>query len=462
MNVDTPSELHPFDRPTDPEPSGAALEGPFARIVGASVAVGLATALVLTLVVFAGDTEATITGAMLAAFAFGWTLIGVLSRRFTNRSQRWTAVPAVAMGATGLGLIACTPQNGALTAMSWIWPAPMLALAIYVWLGARRDLPGRARWMLVPVVAVLALAPVATTYENISVVRDQHTYTAPGTSYEVHGHRLYLDCRGQGSPTVVLENGLGEVTPSWARIVADVDPTTRVCAYDRAGQGWSQDTASAQDGVAAAQDLHALLSSAGEHGPYLLVGHSIGGTYALTYAAQYPQQVAGMVLLDSSSPEQFTAISSYSGQYAVIHRVEALTPTLNRLGLGRAVAAVTSSHLPTTAADEVTALTASAHGARSASAEWQVLPTLFEQARALTTLGHRPLAVLTASESTQKTEGWLAAQNRLAALSTRSVHRVVDSTHIGLLEDEHGSAAAVTAIDHVIAAVRSHSHQATR
>jgi hypothetical protein len=120
-----------------------------------------------------------------------------------------------------------------------------------------------------------------------------------------------------------------------------------------------------------------------------------------------------------------------------------------------------SSHLPPTAADEVTALTASVHGARSASAEWQVLPTLFEQARALTTLGNRPLAVLAASESTQKTEGWTAAQSRLGALSTRSVHQVVDSTHLGLLEDEHGSAAAVTAIDHVIAAVRSHSPRAT-
>jgi pimeloyl-ACP methyl ester carboxylesterase len=315
--------------------------------------------------------------------------------------------------------------------------------------------------MLWPVVAVLALAPVAATYENISVVRDQHTYAAPGTSYWVHGHRLYLDCRGQGSPTVVLDNGLGEVTASWARIVGQVDTATRVCAYDRAGQGWSQDTSSAQDGVAAAQDLHILLDLAGEHGPYLLVGHSIGGTYALTYADQYPQQVAGMVLLDSSSPEQFTAIPSYSGQYALVHRVMALTPTLNRLGLGRVFAAVATSHLPSDAAGKVTALTASAHGARSASGEWQVLPTLFKQAQQLTTFGNRPLAVLTASESAQKTEGWTAAQNRLAALSSRSVHQVVDSSHMGLLEDQHGSAAAVTAIDHVIAAVRSKS-QGTR
>jgi pimeloyl-ACP methyl ester carboxylesterase len=456
VNVDT----LPTDQHTDLQPEQTAPDGPFARIVATSLAAGLVTALTLSLVVLAGHPEPTITGAMLVGFALGWALMGVLSRRFTDRPQRWTAVPAVAMGATGLGLLAFAPQNAALTAMTWIWPAPVLALAVYVWLRARRDLPGRARWMLAPIVAVLAVGSAAATYESISVVHDQRIYTGPGTSYEVGGHRLYLDCRGQGSPTVVLDNGLGEVAASWARIVADVDTTTRVCAYDRAGQGWSDD-ATAQDGVTAARDLHTLLSVAGEHGPYLLVGHSIGGAYALTYAARYPQQVAGMVLLDSSSPEQFTAIPSYAGQYAVVHRVEALTPTLSRLGLGRVLAAVTSSHLPAAAADEVTALTASAHGARSASGEWQVLPTLFEQAQALTTFGTRPLVVLTASESAQKTEGWSAAQNRLAALSTRSAHYLVDSSHVGLLEDRPGSAAAVFAIDHVIAAVRNHAPQPT-
>jgi pimeloyl-ACP methyl ester carboxylesterase len=278
----------------------------------------------------------------------------------------------------------------------------------------------------------------------------------------VGGHRLHLDCRGQGSPTVVLDNGLGEVSASWARIVGQVDTTTRVCAYDRAGQGWSDDTSSAQDGVTAARDLHTLLDLAGEHGPYVLVGHSIGGTYALTYAARYPREVAGLVLLDSSSPEQLSAIPSYAGQYAIVHRVQALTPTLDRLGLGSVLAAVTSSHLPAAAADEVRAVTASPQGGRSASAEWQVLPTLFAQAQALTTFGDRPLAVLTASESAQGTEGWTAAQNRLAALSTRSVKRVVDSSHVGLLEDQRGAAASVAAIDHVVAALRTHAGQAAR
>ena len=107
--------------------------------------------------------------------------------------------------------------------------------------------------------------------------------------------------------------------------------------------------------MAAARDLHTLLTVAGEHGPYVLVGHSIGGTYAMTYAAQYPEQVAGMVLLDSSSPEQFTAIPSYAGQYAVDASRPGAAAHARRLGLGRVVAAVASSHLPATAADQVDA-----------------------------------------------------------------------------------------------------------
>ena len=133
-------------------------------------------------------------------------------------------------------------------------------------------------------------------------------------------HRLHLDCRGESGPTVVLFNGLGEISDSWARVTAEVGSDTRVCAYDRAGQAWSDDVASPQDGIAAAADLHALLDAAGEQGPFVLVGHSIGGPYAMTYAAQYPEQVAGMVLLDSSSPRQLTDIPSYPAQYAVMRR----------------------------------------------------------------------------------------------------------------------------------------------
>ena len=163
-----------------------------------------------------------------------------------------------------------------------------MALAVYIWVKARRTVPRRGRWMLTAIAGVLAVAAVGATYENVSDIRDKHTYAASGRTYEVNGHQVYLDCRGDGGLTVVLFNGMGEVSVSWARIVDQTETHTRVCTYDRAGQGWSGDVDQPQDGLTAAQDLHALLQKAGEHGPYVLAGHSIGGTYALTYAARYP------------------------------------------------------------------------------------------------------------------------------------------------------------------------------
>jgi len=448
MSVDT----HPTDHRDDVAAPATPRTGPMARVIAGSLATGAMSALVLTLVVFAGGTESVITGSTLIAFGLGWALIAALTVRHTNRPQRWTALPAAAMGATGLALLAFTPENAAITQLSWVWPPVALALAVWMFVQMRRALIGRGRWLLTPVVAVLGIAAIGATYENITLLGDQDTYTAPGKSYDVGGHQLHLDCHGHGGPTVLLSNGLGEISASWARITDQFGDTTRVCAYDRAGQGWSADADSPQDGVTAAKDLHTLLAVAGEHGPYVLVGHSIGGAYAMTYAAQYPEQVAGLVLLDSSSPEQLTKIPSYAGQYAVMRRGMALLPTLARLGLGRVLAA---SNLPAPAADQVRALTATPRAARNGRDELSVIPEVFEQAQALTTLQGRPLAVVTASEESLETTGWAAAQDRLATLSTNHVHRTVHSTHPGLLEDQHGSTESVRAITEVITSVRT-------
>jgi pimeloyl-ACP methyl ester carboxylesterase len=269
----------------------------------------------------------------------------------------------------------------------------------------------------------------------------------------VGDHRLHLDCRGNGGPTVVLFNGLGENSASWAGIVDQVDDTTRVCAYDRAGQAWSDDVATAQDGVEAAEDLHLLLARAGEEGPFVLAGHSSGGPYAMAYAAHYPEDVAGMVLLDSSSPRQLEDIPSYAGQYAAMRRGLALLPTLKRLGLGMV--------FPSAEDDPAAAMASTLRAARNGRDEVSMIPEVFGQAQALTTLGDLPLVVLTASE-TLETGGWAEAQDRLADLSSNRVHRVVDSTHEGLVGDDDAAAESVWAIDQVVAAVRDDSQVTPR
>jgi pimeloyl-ACP methyl ester carboxylesterase len=453
MNV----EARPAALGNDPHASPMPALVPIVRVIAGCLVAGAVLALVLTLVVFPGAGEAVITGSILFAFGLGWAMIASLSTRLTSQPQGWAAVPAAPMTVTGLGLITFAPGNAVLTGANWMWPPALFALVVWMLVAMRRALAGRGRWLLTPVLVFLAIASIGATAENVLLLRDQDTYRAPGRSYEVSGHKLHLDCRGQGGPTVVLFSGLGEISASWARITDHVSSTTRVCAYDRAGQGWSEDAAGPQDGITAARDLHLLLAEAGEAGPYVLVGHSIGGPYALTYAKQYPGQVAGLVLLDSSSPEQFTSIPSYAGQYAVMRRGLALLPTFARLGLSRVFAA---SHLPGEDGDRVRAMTSTPRALRNGRDEVSTIPEVFEQAQALTTLDARPLAVLTATE-TLDTSGWGAAQDKLAALSANHVHRVVPSTHPGLVEDEAGSTASGHAITDVVTAARTGSPVAT-
>lgn len=424
------------------------------RVVLASLAIGASTALVLTMAVFPGATEGVVTGSLLVGFGLGWAALAVIAERRTGHPQRWARVPAAAMMATGAGLMVCAPRDAALTALNWVWPPLMLALIAWMDSRSRRAMPGRARWLLTPVFVVLALASVGAGVQNVTSVGFAQDHPAPGQSYSVGDHRLHIECHGAGGPTVVLFNGLGEFSGSWARIDDQVSATTRVCAYDRAGQGWSDDVDRPQDGLAAAADLHALLAAAGEHGPYVLVGHSIGGPYALTYAAQYPQDVAGMVLLDSASPRQFTEMPAYPTQYALMKRGLALLPTLARIGLGPA--STPTSHLPGADADTVDAMGSIVRAKRNGRDELSIIPDLFEQAQTLTTLGDRPLAVVTASENLS-TEGWPAEQDRLATLSSDSIHSVVNSSHAGVVEDGPGSDASVAAITAVVHAVGSGS-----
>ncbi len=434
-------------------------QGPIARVVLGSLLTGLAGAAALTLAVLPGAPEHVITGSALLAFAAGWAMLAVLSTRLTSQPQRWAYVPAAVLAAIGSGLLVLTPGDAGLAHAGWVWPPVLLVLAGWMRTRISRALPGRVRWLLYPVIGLLALASVGGFLQTATP--HSSAMAMPGRLYEVNGHRLHLQCTGAGRPTVVLQGGLGENSLNWARIAPSVAASTRVCAYDRAGQGWSADAAHPQDGLAVAADLHALLAAAGERAPFVLVGHSTGGTYAMTYAAKYPGQIAGMVLLDSSTPQQFN-LPGYSMTYAMMRRGLGLAPSVARLGLGLLVSDRALSELPAPAAAQYRRFAASPRGMRNARDEVSRLPAAFTQAGALRTLSGAPLAVLTATESLRKTAGWSAAQDRLAALSTNSSHRVIDSSHAGLLDTARGADAAARAITDVVTAARTGSAVRTR
>ena len=133
--------------------------GPIRRIIAGSLLAGAVLAAVLPLIVFAGAAEPVITGSAMLGFAAGWAMLAVLTSRRTTQPQRWAWVPAAVLGATGVALLVTTPDDPALTAAGWLWPPLLLALAVWTGVRVRRSLtPGSGRWLLYPVVAVMAAA----------------------------------------------------------------------------------------------------------------------------------------------------------------------------------------------------------------------------------------------------------------------------------------------------------------
>jgi pimeloyl-ACP methyl ester carboxylesterase len=425
-----------------------------ALIIAGSLLAGFVAAIVLVVGPMAGGAEPRITGSVLLAFGLGWGLIAGLSIRYTDQPQRWALVPAALMGIVGLALILLQPSQGVMDAISWIWPPVLLALAVWIVIQTRRAPLGRSRWLLYPVVVVLGLFAIGGGLETILEAVDRGAHPMTGQLVDVGGHRLHINCTGSGSPTVVLESGAAESSFYWGRIAPAVAGTTKVCVYDRAGRGFSEAAAGPQDGVAVANDLHALLAASGNAGPYVLVGHSTGGAYVRIYAARYPDEVAGMVLLDSQPADAFSALPDYPAFYSSTHTVLALLPSVGRLGIMRLAYVSAFADLPEPAQGEERSDQATPRMQASGRDEFAAIPATLDAAKALTSFGDRPLVVMTAL--TDASRGWLPAQNTMAALSTNSSHRVLqDMTHAALITSESGAAASSKAILDVVAAVRT-------
>jgi pimeloyl-ACP methyl ester carboxylesterase len=135
-------------------------------------------------------------------------------------------------------------------------------------------------------------------YQTFGTWSDARDHPAPGRLVDVGGFRMHLDCIGEGGPTVILDAGLGGWSLDWALVQPAIAQATRVCSYDRAGMGWSEDSPDPHDAEHAVAELHALLAAGSVTGPLVLVGHSNGGLRSVLYAATYPGDVAGLVLVD--------------------------------------------------------------------------------------------------------------------------------------------------------------------
>ena len=302
---------------------------------------------------------------------------------------------------------------------------------------------GRTLLGLLLLVMVLAAITLGAGARAKAALRASH---APiGQMVDVGGYKLHIACVGVGSPTVILDAGAGDLGLTWAQVQPTVARATRVCTYDRAGLGWSERSPRPRTAEVMVDELHTLLTNAGIAGPYVLVGHSLGGLVVRQYAHTYPAGVAGIVLVDSAHEAQWLRFPQAIRnnlpralrqgrlfQAAASVGIMALKPSL--LPLER--------RLPLEAAETARALKISGHDIGTGAAELEQLAS--GQTPPVTTLGDIPLIVLSKSHLDPETVPPGAAitpevlqeyertseqlQLELAALSTNSKRIVADGS----------------------------------
>jgi pimeloyl-ACP methyl ester carboxylesterase len=298
-------------------------------------------------------------------------------------------------------------------------------------------------------------------YQTAATETDRQNYPPPGNLIDVGGFKMHIHCAGQGQPTVILEALSGGFSSYWALVQPEVAKQVRVCAYDRAGFGWSGSDPEPESPQRTARNLHVLLTNAGIQGPYVLVGHSKGGLYVRQFAEMFPQEVAGLVLLDSAHPDQFQRHPDWlKGDTAVLLRWMPLIKALLRLGVGHAYFALGGEAdfpgLPTRQHDEIAAAWSSVRYWQSQEASMRAGERIFQEAHDLGALGDLPVAVV--SRDCNLDAAWGEQQNELAALSTNSIHIFVDgSTHVSLIFNPDHARVVNGAILQVVEAVQNTS-----
>lgn len=314
-----------------------------------------------------------------------------------------------------------------------------------------------ALWL---VLGILGLAVLGAIYQLVGTALDQRAYSPPGQMIDVGGYRLHLYCMGEnheGSPTVIMETGLGSTSSAWATVQPEVAKATRVCSYDRAGMGWSDSSPEARDAQHIAQELHTLLHNANIPGPYVLVGWSYGGLYAHEYAGQYSSEVVGLVLLDSSHPDQWTSTPEGQAQFETNAKIYRLAPILVRLGVMRVLGLLQpDSGLPAPFNNELKASFAATKDWDAQSAEFLTSLTTASEVRESVIAENIPLFVLSGTEHgtpAAQEQLWQDWQSQLASLSTNSVHHVVDGAdHASFWRDPEIAKVSIAAIMDVLAA----------
>ena len=314
-------------------------------------------------------------------------------------------------------------------------------------------------------IAVLALVIVGYVYQLAATEIDRNNLPPPGILVDVEGHRMHILCTGQGSPTVILEAGGYSFSSEWSRVQEQASSTQKVCSYDRGGYGWSEPGPAPRTAQRIVGELHALLAAAKIPPPYILVGHSFGGILNTVYAAQYPDEVSGVVLVDTAyaSAIHFANEDEYQQWKRDNDLLNAPLWAMIRTGIGRVMNASSfrDNGYSGQALDQLVAFRSTNQAFDTYYAEGIAVGWQNQAAFAAASVGSRPLMVLWATQLPRKLkpeeEAVLAAlQQGVAALSSDSETRYLQgSDHGSIIGNEQYAQQVTAAIQDVSEAVRT-------
>ena len=269
-------------------------------------------------------------------------------------------------------------------------------------------------------VAIIATTGLQAVLSHLSLRNNP----PPGSLVELNGRKVHVLCAGEGSPTVILEAGLPGGSLTWMSVFSEIAELTRVCAYDRPGYGWSQPTTSPRTAETIVQELRVLLQSTDTQPPYILVGHSFGGLLMQLYATRFPNEFTGMVLVDSSHPDQ----AHRTLDLQEIDTISFAMKTLGPIGIVRLLFPVPAGNPESrdvSVREQERELLMTSRTLRTATREMSGLRESLRQVTDSTVdLGSKPLVVL--SEGRRRAESWQALQEDLSRMSTNSEWQVVD------------------------------------
>lgn len=309
-------------------------------------------------------------------------------------------------------------------------------------------------------------------YERTAEANDASRYPPPGQRVDVGGYRLHINCTGQGSPTVVIDAALGEWSTLWAWVQPEAAKITRVCTYDRAGYGWSDPGPQPRNSQQIASELHTLLTNAGIQGPYILAGQGFGGFNVRVYAHDYPQEVAGVILVDADHVEQRSRFPSltrdYIGSTLEVYELYGLIERFGAIRISDRAFGIEAPNLPKDVLPAYMAALLRSQTFRTSEAEFVAFEESAEQVQAAGTLGALPLIVLSnglgwvepdslpsdfpKSTIAATNQAWNQMQAELLALSTHSLHMIAQNSHHSINLEQPG--AIVEAISQMVKLTR--------